>query len=71
MSSRWVIAALMGSLAISGAVQAASWPTRPITMIVPFAAGGPTDVVGRILAGRLSDTWVVAVNSYMEIMPVT
>lgn len=35
--------------------QAETWPTRPVTMIVPFAAGGPTDVVGRILAQRLSE----------------
>ena len=35
--------------------QADHWPTRPITMVVPFAAGGPTDVVGRILADRLGD----------------
>jgi tripartite-type tricarboxylate transporter receptor subunit TctC len=55
MLSRWAIAALMGSLAISGAAGAASWPTRPVTMIVPFAAGGPTDVVGRILAARMSE----------------
>ena len=26
------------------------WPTRPVTMVVPFAAGGPMDVVGRIMA---------------------
>jgi len=31
------------------------WPVRPITMVVPFAAGGPTDVVGRIVAQSLSD----------------
>src|ERR1700755_3260677 len=35
--------------------QAQSWPTRPVTMVVPFAAGGPMDVVGRIMAARLSD----------------
>src|ERR1700741_2423761 len=35
--------------------QADQWPTRPITMVLPFAAGGPTDVVGRSLADRLSD----------------
>lgn len=29
------------------------YPTRPVTMIVPFAPGGPTDVLGRILAGRM------------------
>jgi tripartite-type tricarboxylate transporter receptor subunit TctC len=35
--------------------QAENWPTRPITMVVPFAAGGPTDVVGRIVAQRLGE----------------
>jgi tripartite-type tricarboxylate transporter receptor subunit TctC len=35
--------------------QADNWPSRQLTMIVPFAAGGPTDVVGRIVAERLSD----------------
>ncbi len=33
--------------------QAQSYPSRPITMIVPFPAGGPTDVVGRVLAERM------------------
>lgn len=33
---------------------AASWPTRPIRFIVPYAAGGPTDVAARILAETLS-----------------
>lgn len=32
----------------------AAWPERPITMIVPFAAGGPTDVVARIVAEPMS-----------------
>ena len=31
------------------------WPTRPVTMVVPFAAGGPMDVVGRIMATSLSE----------------
>src|SRR5260370_9934096 len=31
------------------------WPARPVTMVVPFAAGGPADTVGRILAPRLSE----------------
>ncbi len=38
-----------------GGAHAESWPTRPVTMVVPFAAGGPTDVVGRILAQRLGE----------------
>src|SRR5438445_2853669 len=31
------------------------WPTRPVTMVVPFAAGGPMDVVGRIMATSLGE----------------
>ena len=55
-----LLAALAGMLAAPGlgamkVAQADQWPTRPITMVVPFAAGGPTDVVGRIVADRLSD----------------
>jgi tripartite-type tricarboxylate transporter receptor subunit TctC len=34
---------------------AQSWPTRPVTMVVPFAAGSASDTVGRILAARLSE----------------
>src|SRR6516162_5067195 len=39
--------------ALSPLARAQSYPTRPITMIVPFAAGGATDVVGRVLAERM------------------
>jgi len=42
-------------LAMSGIAGAQSYPTRPITMIVPFAAGGPQDVLGRIVAQRVSE----------------
>src|SRR3954471_21312812 len=35
--------------------EAQTWPTRPVTMVVPFAAGGPMDVVGRIMAASLSE----------------
>jgi tripartite-type tricarboxylate transporter receptor subunit TctC len=55
MFKRLVLAAVVGSVAAIAVAQAQDWPTRPITMIVPFAAGGPTDVVGRILAARMSE----------------
>jgi tripartite-type tricarboxylate transporter receptor subunit TctC len=55
MRTRWSVVALAGLLAAAESAQADQWPTRPVTMVVPFAAGGPTDVVGRIVAERLSD----------------
>jgi tripartite-type tricarboxylate transporter receptor subunit TctC len=36
-------------------VAAQSWPTRPVSMVVPFAAGGGTDVLGRIIGRRLGE----------------
>jgi tripartite-type tricarboxylate transporter receptor subunit TctC len=36
-------------------VDAQTWPTRPVTVIVPWAAGGPVDTVARILTARMSE----------------
>jgi tripartite-type tricarboxylate transporter receptor subunit TctC len=46
-------AAILGSI---GSATAQVYPSRPITMIVPFAAGGPTDVIARIVAEHMSHT---------------
>ena len=42
-------------LAGIGAVQAQSWPQRPVKLLVPFSAGGNIDVMGRLAASRLSE----------------
>ena len=47
------LAALPAALAMPAAAQDA-YPTRPITMVIPFAAGGPTDTVGRLIAQAMS-----------------
>jgi tripartite-type tricarboxylate transporter receptor subunit TctC len=44
MAAAWPIAA-----------RAQTYPSRPLTMVVPFAAGGGFDVMGRLLAARLSE----------------
>ena len=53
--SRYVAVALVASLKCIGPALSQEWPTRPVTMVVPFAAGGPADTVGRILAPGLSE----------------
>jgi tripartite-type tricarboxylate transporter receptor subunit TctC len=48
-------AALAPVLLLGGPAAAQDWPTRAVTMVVPFAAGGGTDVLGRIVGRRLSE----------------
>jgi tripartite-type tricarboxylate transporter receptor subunit TctC len=54
MSAR-LIAALAAFAAFMGAAQADDYPTRPISLIVPYPAGGGVDTVGRVIANKLSD----------------
>jgi tripartite-type tricarboxylate transporter receptor subunit TctC len=47
-------AAITAMAALGGGVAADSYPSRPIKMVVPFGAGGPTDIIARILAERMA-----------------
>jgi tripartite-type tricarboxylate transporter receptor subunit TctC len=40
---------------LSSPAQSQEWPTRSLTMVVPTAAGGGADIIGRILAARLAE----------------
>jgi tripartite-type tricarboxylate transporter receptor subunit TctC len=49
------IAAAAALAAVAHAATAQEWPTRPVTVVVPFAAGGPVDTIARVLTARLSE----------------
>jgi tripartite-type tricarboxylate transporter receptor subunit TctC len=54
---RKVIVAMLAAAALGLAASAATqtFPSRPITLIVPFAAGGPSDTIARVVGGRMSE----------------
>ena len=49
-----LFAIALAALAGLAGTDAQSYPTRPVTLIVPFAAGGPADITGRIVADQFS-----------------
>ena len=57
MSGTWmrsIAAALISAVIAVAALADDRYPARPITMVVPFAAGGPTDILGRVMAQAIS-----------------
>jgi tripartite-type tricarboxylate transporter receptor subunit TctC len=61
------IAALFAAMFTTLGRAADNYPDHKVRVIVPFAAGGPTDVIGRMVAERLSDAW--GQQLYVENMP--
>ena len=55
LAMRGLVAFILIVALMTTAAHAQTWPTRPVTMIVPYAAGGPVDTVGRIMAQALTD----------------
>ncbi len=53
---RKIVLAAFATLAFGGVAAAQNFPSRPITIIVPFSAGGPSDAMARILAERMKVT---------------
>lgn len=50
-----VLAAVALGLWAAPAAAQSDWPNRPITLVVPYAAGGPVDTIGRVMAARVSE----------------
>src|SRR5690606_19095633 len=60
MLRKWCGSIIMGLCAstglVAGAVASEAYPSKPIKLVVPFPAGGPADVMGRIVAQIMSDS---------------
>ncbi len=51
--------ALLGGASLAGAQVGAAWPARGVTVVSPFAPGGPNDIIARTMAGKLTEAFGV------------
>jgi len=56
-TNTYIISVLFGAWALSTAQAAETYPNRPVRLIVPFAAGAAQDIMGRVVAQRLTEAW--------------
>ncbi|EHK66372.1 tripartite tricarboxylate transporter substrate binding protein [Achromobacter arsenitoxydans] len=57
MQPNWLRALACAAALFAGTAHADSYPSKPVSMVVPYPAGGATDVVARAVAERLTQTW--------------